>query len=227
MTFDVLNLGLSQTGAPDRVRVLIWILIGACAHSRPDDEGWCQVSDRDLAIRIADDKPKSDDALRSKVRRYRKALVTWQNDQQLQFVEVKPGKGKLKRDEAGAIATNWRGQKVLLGTPTAYRLPVMDATIEIVRDYQAARFQTADYLERLVRQLQEKLGFFDDTPPIDTDMQQKLRRARRKIVTDIERFVNVSVAAGEDRDEVWGDLQAEIEMRLTPFVVDDSGEYLN
>lgn len=230
LTIDVMNLHFSQVETPMAIRAIIVAIIGACSHADPDEEGWRTVSDRELAIRQIGENFKSANASKCATRRYRKRLLKWQGERGLQLVEVRPGKGKLKRAEGGGIETNWRGQKILLGTPTAYRLPVMESALGVVRDYQAARFKTAEYLKELVTRMQRELGFFEEPAQPEIDFEQKLARARRKVIADSRRLVDLTAGDEGDRAAIAASLAEEIATMYDAYVYaveDDSDEYLN
>jgi hypothetical protein len=212
LMIDVMNLLFSQVALPLKERAFIMSIIGASRYARRDRDGWFPLTDNNLAVRQIDNtKTRGANSLRCKVRRLRKALDAWQQENGTGLVEIRPGKGRLKRNEYGRIDINDKGQKTLLGVPTHYRLPVVDEALEVVRNYQIFRATTARQLRQMVKKMQKRLGLLDKAPEPDIDLEKQARHLKIKILSETRRLLNLSALSGEDKGSVLASLVIEIE----------------
>jgi hypothetical protein len=207
LTIDVMNLHFSDIGLPLALRGLVIAIIGASSHARKDDEGWFPLGDKDLAVRVIDDKATKGNTLQVRIRRARKKLDEWQTLHELQLVEIRPGGGKVEKDDRGRVVTNDRGQIYLLGVPTHYRLPIVDAMLEVVHDYQVFPHRTADTLKRLVKGMQRKLGLLKRPEPPEVDKICQQRRAKLRAVSQVRRYLDLSDDRAEALDEIIDEIK--------------------
>jgi hypothetical protein len=125
----------------------------------------------------------------------------------LQLVEIRPGGGKVEKDDRGRVVTNDKGQMYLLGVPTHYRLPIVDAMLEVVHDYQVFPHRTADTLKRLVKGMQRKLGLLKRPEPPEVDKICQQRRAKLRAVSQVRRYLDLSDDRAEALDEIIDEIR--------------------